>query len=525
MNEKILKHRVLIFPLLALYSGLIVYTAWVSDDAFITFRSIQNWTHGYGLVFNVGERVQTFTHPLWLFLQSSFYLLSRLFNSPFGLNKLFYGNIVISLCLSVITIALFAFKIARSTQMAIVGTLILTLSKAYIDYSTSGLENPLSHFLTLCFLGLFLFKKEGEPHNVLGLSFLAGLTTLNRMDTVLIFFPALILIIWKSSNKLKTILNILIGILPVILWELFSVFYYGTPFPNTAIAKLNTGIDKLVLFNQGIHYFLNSLRLDTITLTVIAFALALTVLSKDMRRIAVAIGLGLYLCYILYIGGDFMSGRYFSLPLLAAVILLSTFDLKSFPLFSGSLILVLGIGLMPFLTTIERRPTYGQNSESILVFLDKYKIADERLVYSERTGLLAAIQHNSPRIVYSQDDWVYTASYPREVNIYGPVGINGLRDGPNIHVIDKNGLADPLMARLPLEDIQDWRIGHFHHIIPDGYKETLSSGTNMIQDTDIALYYDKLSFIVKGPLWDWDRLIDIWNLNTGEYNYLVESVK
>ena len=81
------------------------------------------------------------------------------------------------------------------------------------------------------------------------------------------------------------------------------------------------------------------------------------------------------------------------------------------------------------------------------------------------------------------------------------------------------------MARLPLEDIQDWRIGHFHHIIPDGYKETLSSGTNMIQDTDIALYYDKLSFIVKGPLWDWDRLIDIWNLNTGEYNYLVESVK
>ena len=523
MIKKFLKHRALIIPLLAMYSGLIIYTAWVSDDGVITFRSIENWIHGYGLVFNVGERVQTFTHPLWMLLQSLFYLLTRLFNSPFSLNKLFYGNIIISLSLSVITIALFSFKIARSTQMAIVGALILMLSKAYIDYSTSGLENPLSHFLALCFFGLFLFREKDDSRYVTVLAFLAGLAALNRLDTILIFFPALVLLIWDSSNKLKTILLIFIGFLPLALWELFSLFYYGSLFPNTAIAKLSTGIQKMMLFRQGAYYFLNSLRMDTITIVVIACSLALSVFSRNMRRISVAIGISLYIFYILYIGGDFMSGRYFSLPLIIAVILLSSFELESLRMFGASLILVLGISLLPFVTMIERRPAYGQNRENDLVFFDAHKVADERLVYRDRTGLLIAIQGNSPKVVYSQDEWKFTSVYPREVHIVGAMGLNGYRDGPNIHVIDKNGLADPLIARMPLEDTERFRIGHFHHIIPDGYEETLASGTNLIQDANIASYYDQLSVVVKNPLWDWSRIIEIWKLNTGKYDYLIEN--
>jgi arabinofuranosyltransferase len=310
-----------------------------------------------------------------------------------------------------------------------------------------------------------------------------------------------------------------------VLWELFSLFYYGIPFPNTAIAKLNTGISKIALIRQGAHYFINSLRMDTITLTMITLSMVLAFLSKSLHRISIAIGIGLYLGYVLYIGGDFMSGRYFSLPLIVAVILLSTFELKSLPVFGISLILVIAIGLLPFFTMIERRPTYGENRENNIVFFDVHKISDERLVYAERTGLLAALQRFSPQVVYSQEDWVFSAEYPREVHIVGAMGLNGLRDGPNIHVIDRNGLADPLIARMPLDDIQDWRIGHFHHITPAGYEGTLVSGTNMIQDADIALFYDKLSDIVRGSLWDRNRMIEIWNLNTRKYDYLINNMK
>jgi len=69
-----------------------------------------------------------------------------------------------------------------------------------------------------------------------------------------------------------------------------------------------------------------------------------------------------------------------------------------------------------------------------------------------------------------------------------------------------------------------WRIGHFRHIIPEGYLETLESGNNMIVDENIALYYDKLALVVRGELWNWARVIEMWNLNMGKYDYLLENV-
>jgi arabinofuranosyltransferase len=509
-------------PFLVIYFGIIFLTAWVSDDAFITFRSIENFIHGYGLVFNVGERVQTFTHPLWMLLQSIVSALTGWFRPPFGLNQLFFWNIIASLSLSVIAVVLYSIKIAGSMKWAVLGILALSLSKAFVDYSTSGLENPLSHLLAVFFFGYFLRGQKDDRHYAIKLSFLAALATLNRMDTLLVYLPALGFVAWQSSRRLKTTLSMLIGFLPVVMWEVFSLFYYGTLFPNTASAKLGNGIETMTLLKQGAYYFLNSLRLDPITLLMIALAVVLAVSSKSIRRIAVALGVVLYLSYVLSIGGDFMSGRYFSLPFIVSVILLSTLEIRSTALYPASLAAVLMIGLLPFLTTVERRPSYGRNRENNLVFLDRRKIADERLVYRERTGLLVALQGNSPKVVYSQEEWTYSPGYPREVHVVGAMGLNSYRDGPNIHVIDVNGLADPLIARMPLKDTRNFRIGHFHHIIPEGYEETLASGTNLILDADIASYYDKLSYVVRGPLWDWDRMIAIWNLNTGKYDALIE---
>src|SRR5947208_3425636 len=39
---------------------------WVSDDAFITFRYVQNFVAGNGIVYNIGEYVEGYTHFLWL---------------------------------------------------------------------------------------------------------------------------------------------------------------------------------------------------------------------------------------------------------------------------------------------------------------------------------------------------------------------------------------------------------------------------------------------------------------------------
>ena len=46
----------------------LVRNAWLSDDCYITFRSIWNFWQDFGLRWNVVERVQTYTHPLWLLI-------------------------------------------------------------------------------------------------------------------------------------------------------------------------------------------------------------------------------------------------------------------------------------------------------------------------------------------------------------------------------------------------------------------------------------------------------------------------
>ena len=75
-----------IFILLALFV-ILLRTAWVSDDACISFRTVDNFLHGYGLRWNVSERVQTYTNPLMVFCMiilcfftKEYYLTAMIFN-------------------------------------------------------------------------------------------------------------------------------------------------------------------------------------------------------------------------------------------------------------------------------------------------------------------------------------------------------------------------------------------------------------------------------------------------------------
>jgi len=225
----------------------------------------------------------------------------------------------------------------------------------------------------------------------------------------------------------------------------------------------------------------------------------------------------LYLLYTLSIGGDFMSGRYFSAPLLAACALLASIGVKSPRAFALSMGAVLLVGLAPIFLIPERSPSFGAGSPlAHRIFDDGHGISDERRVYAG-LSLAAALPDGPPPAHAAHDRWSYDPAAPREVKIVGPLGLRGYVLGPGVHVMDLNALADPLMARLPLYETGHWRIGHFRHVIPAGYEETLASGQNLIVDEGIALYYDKLAFVTRGELWSWARLMEVWRLNTGAY--------
>ena len=67
----------LIAAALALVAWAILRTAWVADDAYITLRTIDNWVRGHGLRWNVDERVQAYTHPLWMLVLAAAYAITR----------------------------------------------------------------------------------------------------------------------------------------------------------------------------------------------------------------------------------------------------------------------------------------------------------------------------------------------------------------------------------------------------------------------------------------------------------------
>src|SRR5438128_624747 len=53
---------------LGFFAVILIRTAWISDDAYLTLRTVENAATGHGLRWNVAERVQVYDHPLWLFI-------------------------------------------------------------------------------------------------------------------------------------------------------------------------------------------------------------------------------------------------------------------------------------------------------------------------------------------------------------------------------------------------------------------------------------------------------------------------
>src|SRR5690349_11015655 len=139
-RKNLVNHWALLF--IAAYVVILYRAAWLSDDSYITLRSVDNFINGLGPVWNPSERVQVFTHPLWYLILSAAYFFTH---------EAFFTTLLVSLLISITVFTLFSVLSKRSIALAI-GLTILLFSNAFVDYSTSGLENPVSHLLIFCFI-------------------------------------------------------------------------------------------------------------------------------------------------------------------------------------------------------------------------------------------------------------------------------------------------------------------------------------------------------------------------------------
>ena len=97
---------------------------------------VNNWVEGRDL--EPGQRVQGFTHPAWFLVLSAAHALTH---------KIYYTAIALSVCVAGVGLWLAATRLAHDVWNALAVLLALSFSRAFVDYSTSGLENTLSHLL------------------------------------------------------------------------------------------------------------------------------------------------------------------------------------------------------------------------------------------------------------------------------------------------------------------------------------------------------------------------------------------
>ncbi|UCG63153.1 MAG: hypothetical protein JSV52_07700 [Candidatus Zixiibacteriota bacterium] len=500
---------------LAAFTIIVIRNAWVGEDAYITLRTVDNFVNGYGLTWNVGERVQAYTHPLWMFLLTIFYFVTR---------ESFYTTIVLSVIVSVVAVLFLSFRVARSTYTAILAILALTLSKAFVDYSTSGLENPLSHLLLAIFLLMFLSREDINGRFIFYISLVASLVTLNRLDHGVLVAPVLIYFLW-CSRSWRSVGAMALGFVPLVIWEMFSLFYYGFLWPNTAYAKLATAVPWTTLTEQGLYYIWSSLRVDPLTVVVIAGGVAIPLIRKQWRLVLISAGLIIYLIYLVRIGGCFMSGRLLTAPLILAVIVLTQYSLRLTKTFwiSAAVIVVLGLvtSYSPVYTTAD------DGSADVEKMKFGRGIVDERGWYFSGAGLLNA-PVDKPMPTHKYAELARIQRQPLTANrtamtTRSTVGFYGYFAGPAIYVIDLCGLGDPLLARLPFDTTKNWRIGHIYRAVPEGYRETVLTGRNALQDPNLRKYYDKLKLVVSGGLFDGTRLKTIVEMNLGKYDHLLDA--
>ena len=508
-------HRFLLITRIAavaLVTLAVCRVAWVSDDALITLRTALNISHSWGPGFNATESVQAYTHPLWFLLWLGIGVVT---------SQWIVGIIVMSLLFTGAAVAIAVWQTNSLLVIALI-TGGLAFSNAFVEYATSGLEGSLGYLLfALAFLlvsGATPGKRTSEFRKKFLVPFTLGVVAsglfLTRMDFAVLLGPPTVylLIAWRKSLN-RALIAAAASILPVACWFVYTYTTYGTWLPNTFTAKRNVEIPEVDLISQGLSYLYVSARFDIVTGLFILSAIVWALISGTWMQKSWSLGVVAYLSYVVWVGGDFMVGRFLAVPIFVAVLILaSLFDQHSRtlnrPHVRAGWLVTAGVGAAigflayaSFLTGDGPVSLTATNSER-WQYVDQNGVADERGFYIyEAQREFSNITANLDK-PFELSDFIapvgaeFAKSGLREIDhltqiwpmndggrltvptdaaiVCGLTGSWGIVTGPSVHLIDVCGLTDRFIAMQTFTSPDgDWRAGHFERRIPDGYEQAI----------------------------------------------------
>lgn len=214
------------------------------DDAYITYRYVQNIVSGHGFVYNLGEQVLGTTTPFYTLLLA---VISSILKGVFE-NLVLISLIINAIADSIGCILLFAIGKRLGYALAGLGAaLVWSIAPFSVTIAIGGLETSLLVGLILITWYLVLserFRWVAFSASLLILTrpdalILVGLLICDRCVQVFLTFKALpelnIHTIIKKNRHLFSEAAILT--LPLGAWIVFAWIYFGSPIPHSITAK------------------------------------------------------------------------------------------------------------------------------------------------------------------------------------------------------------------------------------------------------------------------------------------------
>jgi len=284
------------------------------DDAMVSMRYAWNLAHGNGAVWNVGERIEGFTNPLWMLYMALWHLLP-IESSQISLPIQISGAVFLGLNLVVV------YKIVRyltDDTFALIAALVMIAFYGPLDiWGLLGMEVSVLAFLLSLAVWIALTLQQGFDKlspEALGtardlsrwipwLYALLGAATLIRIDMAVPFVGLLAFELWADKERCRQHLlwglGMLIGFLGA--QELVRLWYYGDLLPNTYYLKMEN-FSTAIRIARGI-WVLFELAWQ-MNWVVFLLPLAIFIFRRDKSVALLALLFAGQVAYSTYVGGD-----------------------------------------------------------------------------------------------------------------------------------------------------------------------------------------------------------------------------
>lgn len=275
----------------------------IGDDSFIFFRYVDNLLAGHGPVWNVGERVEGFSSPLWLLILS----LGRSLGADYFVFSRWAGWAAAAA--GIYAVWLLARRLAATQVTSAVACLLATLVGTLHYWSPTGLETSL-------YVAVFgLTCAAIVRGRLVEWAVWTALLGLVRPEGLVMAPWSVICFALVHGRRVVDARALAIALTPVVAYVAFRLAYYGTLLPNTYYAKATGALGERL--GQGLEY---GFWIGLLLLGAGAGAIALWLRARRATRERALLGALAFTSALFGIavmgGGDWMWGHRLTLPMI-----------------------------------------------------------------------------------------------------------------------------------------------------------------------------------------------------------------